>query len=287
MLGILFAILVAIIWSIGEVHYSKVSKKYEKNNVYYYTFLLRTILYSGIVFLLKRDLIGSFSLNIFLSIIPVIICDMTASLVINPAMTNGKLSVVSPIMASYPVIDIVLGIILLNERITMIENILVVLISLSIIILAMNQKKTRKAPHPKRGIFFSFLYMILVALSIYFEKKNYNSNITIYDLYYYKGIIYFLVSIYFAGKIKRIHKKIKRINLELIKGCGLTPIGNVLDSVALNLGDMAIITPISALYAVITNLISRFILKEKTSIKERVCIACIIISTLILIILKI
>ncbi len=275
MLSILLAIQVAIIWSLGDVNYSKISKKYDRNSIYLYTFLLRTIIYLGVVLIFDKSIIGTFNKETFIATIPVILCDLSATLVINLAMKNGKLSIINPIMASYPIVSIILGIFFLQEKVSIYENIIVGII------------KSEKAPHPNLGILFSLLYMILVAFSIYFEKKNYISRLTIFDLYYYKGAIYFLVSLYFIIKLIIGHKKLKLINFSIIKGCGLTPIGNVLDSFALNMGDMSIITPISSLYAVFTNLISRFILKEKTSIKERICIGLIILSTLTLIIIRI
>ena len=112
MLGIIIAIIVAFIWSIGEVDYSKIAKKYNHTNVYLYTFFLRCIIYLGVVLIFKRTLFGTFNINTFKAVLPIIFFDLFASLVVNIAEYNGKLSVTSPIMASYPVVDILLGIIL-------------------------------------------------------------------------------------------------------------------------------------------------------------------------------
>ena len=115
MIGILFAIMVAILWSLGELSYSKMSKKYDKTNIYMYTYLVRTIIYFCVVLIFKRSIIGEFNLNILSTTLPIIFCDLFASLVINVAVYNGKLSVVSPIMAAYPVIDIFLGMAILKS----------------------------------------------------------------------------------------------------------------------------------------------------------------------------
>lgn len=287
MIGILLAILVAIIWSIGEVNYSKVSKKYDRTNIYMYTYLLRAIIYISVVILFKRSLLGTFNYEVLTATLPIIICDLLASLVINIAVTNGKLAIVSPIMASYPVLDILLGMTLLKEQVTILELSLSIGISIAIIILARNQKKTRKVRNPKKGILFSVFYMLLAGLSIYFEKSIYVTSYTAYDLYYYKGMIYIITSIFFAVVINLTNGKMKKPSFDIIEGCGLTPIGNVLDSFSLQLGDMAIVTPISSLYAVITNFISRYYLKEKVTSTEKIGISFIIAATIILIILKI
>ena len=286
MLGIIFAIMVAILWSFGELFYSEASKNNDKTNVYMYTYLFRSIIYLLVVFIFSRGLFGTFNQNTLYSTLPIIFCDMFASLVVNVAVYNGKLSVVSPIMAAYPILDILFGVVLLNEKTSIFELILVLIISVSIILLAMNQKKTEKAPRPVKGIIFSILYMFLVAFSTYFEKSIYVSSFTVFDLYYYKGFIYFIASMFFAIIILVTPNKIKKPNLDIVKGCGLTPIGNVLYSFALNYGDLTVVAPISSLYSIITNFLSRFVLREKISIREKIFIYLVLISTLILVILQ-
>ena len=284
MLGIIIVIIVAFIWSIGEVNYSKISKKYNHTNVYLYTFLLRSIIYLGVVVFFKINMIGTFNINAFKAVLPIIFFDLFASLVVNVAEYNGKLSITSPIMASYPVVDIILGIVLLKEKTSLFDLILVLLISISIIFLAMNPTKDKKAPNPTKGIVFSVLYMLLVSFSSYFEKDAYQGIYTIFDLYYYKGIVYTLTSIFFFTNIMLSPIKIHKPTKDMIKGCGLIPIGNVAYSYALTLSNISIVAPISSLYTVITHYISRKYLKEKVSFKERIGIYIILISTIILII---
>ncbi len=283
LLGIILAIGVAIIWALGEVTYSKVSKKYDRANVYMYTYLLRANLYILAVVLFASGMIGEFNTDVFLALAPIIFCDFLASYVVNIAVFNGKLTVVSPIMAAYPVLDVALGAILLNEGIGTFQYVLVGIICLSIVFLAMSQKKSKKAPHPIKGIIFAIVYMLLVAFSTYFEKSVYVNNFSIFDLYYYKGLVYTVVSLVFGLIIFVTPTKVKPPKLDIIKGCGLTPIGNILYSCALSVGSLTIVAPISSLYSVITNLISRIVLKEKISIKERIFIALILISTFLLI----
>jgi len=46
-------------------------------------------------------------------------------------------------------------------------------------------------------------------------------------------------------------KKAPNPTKEILKGCGLTPIGNVCYSLALSLSNMSVVAPISSLYTVI------------------------------------
>lgn len=282
-LSLIFANVVAILWSLGEISYSRLSRNLDRANVYLYTYLTRALLYLAVVLIFNFSLFGQFNFDHFFIFLPVICCDLFASYVINISVSNGKLSVVSPIMAAYPIVDILFGIVLLKEKIGIIEIILSIIIAISIIILAMSQKKSKRSPHPIKGIIFAVLYMLLVAFSIFFEKSAYIGNFPVYELYFYKGIVYLLTSGFFMMIIGVTPVKVKKPNLEILKGTGITPLGNVLNSFALSFGDMTIVTPVSSMYSVFTNFISRKVLKEKISIRESICISLILLCTIALI----
>lgn len=284
-LGLIFAIIVAVLWSIGEVSYSRLSRKLDRANVYLYQYLVRAIIYLLVVVIFDIGLFRSFNLDHFLVFLPIIICDLFASYVVNIAVSNGKLSVTSPIMAAYPILDIFLAMFLLKEKITIVEFMLAIVITISIIVLAMNQKKSRRAPNPLKGIIFAIVYMILVAFSTYFEKSAYIGDFSVYELYYYKGIVYFITSVIFMSVVGISPVKLKKLDVDIVKGSFITPIGNVLYSFALNFGNMIVVTPVSSMYSVITSFISRKVLKEKISFKESLCISSILLCTILLIIL--
>lgn len=284
-LGVVFAILVAIFWALGEVSYSKLSNKVDRENVYFYQYFVRAVIYLLVAAIFNVGLFITFNFDRLLIFLPIILCDLFASYVVNLAVTNGKLSVVSPIMAAYPILDILLGILLLKEKISVVEIILALVIALAIVMLTRKQKATKKAPHPFKGILFSVIYMVLVAFSTYFEKSIYIGSFSVFELYYYKGIIYFLTSVIFMIVIGISPVKLKKINKDIIKGSFITPIGNVLYSFALNFGNMIVVSPISSMYSVITNYISRKVLKEKISWMESICIGLIIVCTILLVIL--
>lgn len=286
-LGIIFAILVAFFWANGEVAYSKLSKNLDRANVYFYQYLARSVIYLTVVVIFDIGLFGRFNCDHFLVFLPIILCDLFGSYVINIAVSNGKLSVVSPIMAAYPIVDLFLGLMILKEKIGILELCLTSVITISIIALVMMQKKTKKSPHPVKGIMFAVVYMLLVAFSIYFEKNAYTVDYSVYEFYFYKGLVYLLTSGFFMFIIGVTPVKIKKPNLEILKGSFITPIGNVLNSFALSFANMIIVTPISSMYSVLSNFLSRKVLKEKVSIKESICIASILLCTIALIIIGI
>lgn len=283
-IGIIFAILVAMFWSVGEINYSRLVRNVDRANVYFYQYFTRAIIYLSVVLIFNVSLFGTFNLDHFIVFLPIILCDLFASYVVNIAVSNGKLSVVSPIMAAYPVVDIFLGLLILHEKIGILPILLSSVIAISIIILTSRQKKTKSAPHPLKGVIFSIAYMLLVASSVYFEKNAYIGDFSVYELYFYKGIVYLLTSGLFMIFIGIAPVKLKRPNKDIIFGTGITPVGNVLNSFALNFSNIIIVTPISSLYSVITNILSRKLLKEKLSFVESLCISLILVCTIILII---
>lgn len=284
-LGIFFAILVAIFWSVGEIGYSRLAKSLDRANTYLHQYLARSIIYLLVVLIFRASLFTSFDFDHFLVFLPIIACDLVGSYVINIAASNGKLSVVSPIMASYPIVDIFLGIIILKEKIGVLEIVLSLIITISIVLLALKQKKSKTAPKPVKGIIFAVCYMLLVAFSVFFEKSAYIGDFSMFELYYYKGIVYFFTSILFMMIVGVTPVKLKKLNKDILWGCCVTPMGNVLNSFALTFGNMIIVTPISSMYSVLTNFLSRKVLKEKVSIKESICISLILLCTIALIIL--
>ena len=282
-IGIIFAVLVAVFWSLGEINYSRVARSIDKANVYFYQYLIRAVMYLTVVIIFNIGLFVQFDFNHLLVFLPVILCDLFSSLSINIAVSNGKLSVVSPIMAAYPIVDIFLGLILLKERIGIVEIVLSVLITISIVVLAKNQKKSESSPHPIKGIIFAGIYMLLVATSIFCEKSAYVGNFSFTELYFYKGLIYLLTSGIFMLLIGLTPIKLKKPSLKILRGTGITPLGNICNSFALNFGNMVIVTPISSMYSVLTNFLSRKVLKEKVSLKESICISFILLGTIALI----
>ncbi len=287
LLGLFFALLVAVFWSLGEISYSRLARNVERANVYFYQYLIRAIMYLLVALIFNASLFGAFSFSHFFVFLPIIACDLFASYVINIAVSNGKLSVVSPIMSSYPIIDIFLGLLIFKENIGVVEILLSIVIACSIIVLASRQKKTRNAPHPLKGVIFSLCYMLLVAFSVCFEKNVYIGDFSVFELYFYKGIVYLLTSGVFMLFIGLTPVKLKKPNKEIVLGTGITPLGNIFHSFALSFGNIVIVTPISSMYSVLTNILSRKVLKEKISFAESMCIGLIILCTLSLIVLTI
>lgn len=287
-IGIFISIIVAILWAYGEVHYTKATSDTGRKNLLFYQYLIASILYFIVVLILKPDLFFSFSVDKFILVAPIAVINMFGAYLSYLALSNGKLSIVSPIMAAYPIIDIALAVLFLKENISTYQIIASILITISIVVLSFStdiSKSTKK----KRliGIIAAITYMIIIALSTYFEKNIYVNNYSMYDIFYYSGIIYLIGSVVIYIIMIITKDKLKALNLNTFIGNGCTNLGNLLSSVALYFGNLAIVTPIMSLYTVLTNYLSRTILKERVSLRQSICICIIILSTLFIVVWRV
>lgn len=284
LVSIILSLMVVLLWSYGEINYKHLFAKLDKYNVYFYQYFIKALIYLIFVVIFNASLLKSFNIMHFFIFSPVIFCDLAASIAVYYSVSMGKLSIVSPIMAAYPIITIFLGIVLLKETPSYLSILLSMIITVCIIIISRVSSKNENNHTYKRSIIYAIVYMFLIAFSTYFEKDIYNNNLSIYELYYYKGIVYFLTGLGFMTILLIKKKKIHKINKEIIRGSILTPIGNVFYSLAISLGDIVYISPLTSMYSVLTNYLSVNILKEKLSITERIAITMILLSTILLII---
>ena len=286
LLSIILSLLVVLLWSYGDINYSKLSSKLDKINIYFYQYLIKSLIYLLFTIIFNISLFTNFNITHFLIFSPVIFCDLAASIAIYYAVSKGKLSIVSPIMAAYPIVTIYLGIVLLHEKPIFISILLSMIITVCIIILSRTSSKDTNHKSHKRSIIYAIIYMFLIAFSTYFEKDIYNNNLSIHELYYYKGLVYLLTSLGFLIVLLLKKDKIHKLNKDIIKGSILIPVGNVFYSLAISLGDIIYISPITSMYSILTNYLSVNILKEKLSITERISISLILLSTILLIIIS-
>ena len=65
-IGLFFALLVAVLWSLGEISYSRLARNLDRANVYFYQYLTRAILYLTVVVIFNISLFTDFSFEHFL-----------------------------------------------------------------------------------------------------------------------------------------------------------------------------------------------------------------------------
>lgn len=286
MMSIFVAIFVAILWAIGEVYMTKDSVSQNRKVLIFYQYLGMAILYFGTVLLFSSQTFLTFSWYHFFRMMPVALANIIGMVFYTKAIQKGKLSVVSPVMAAYPIINVFLGFFILKEDVGFLSFLAAICIALAIVWMSFLQTKgSSKGKTLNIGLLAAVIYMIIVAFATYLEKWAYVDGFTIMDCFYYFGICYFLSSVGVYVYL-RIHKiPLYKITKDTLLGIGGTDFGNLLSSVALHGSSMSLVTPIMAMYTILTNFLSRSILKEKISFWQSLCITIIILCTLLILIL--
>ena len=289
MVSILVAILVAILWAVGEVYMAKDSVSKNRRVIIFYQYLGMSILYFGTVLILSPSTFSTFSWSRFFRFMPAALANIIGMVFYTKAIKSGKLSVVSPVMAAYPIINVFLGFFILKEDVGMISFLAAICITVAIVVMSFLQTKgTSQGKALNIGLVAAVIYMIIVAFATYLEKWAYVDGLTLMDCFYYFGICYLLSAIGVLTYLKLKKISFHKITKDTVLGIGgyLEPdFGNLLSSVALYGSSMSVVTPIMAMYTVLTNYLSRSILKEKLSFCQSICIAVIILCTLLILIL--
>ena len=286
MVSILVAILVAILWAVGEVYMAKDSVSKNRRVIIFYQYLGMSILYFGTVLILSPSTFSTFSWSRFFRFMPAALANIIGMVFYTKAIKSGKLSVVSPVMAAYPIINVFLGFFILKEDVGMISFLAAICITIAIVVMSFLQTKgTSQGKALNIGLVAAVIYMIIVAFATYLEKWAYVDGLTLMDCFYYFGICYLLSAIGVLTYLKLKKISFHKITKDTVLGIGGTDFGNLLSSVALYGSSMSVVTPIMAMYTVLTNYLSRSILKEKLSFWQSICIAIIILCTLLILIL--
>ena len=136
-----------------------------------------------------------------------------------------------------------------------------------------------------RGIGVILLYFISTYMCVYipliFRINYYDLNIvakTIYLIIY--DILTALLMIYIYRKDFITSFKDYKKNISKYLDYIWLWIGSL---ILMIISNMIIVTPISSMYSVLTNFLSRKVLKERITIKESICIGAIILCTIALI----
>jgi len=183
------------------------------------------------------------------------------------ALKSGKVSVVSVLTAGYPAVSVLLAIILLSETLTTGESAGIVLVVLAIILLsfpsASEKQKDGASPKSKRWLMWAILSLVFWGIWA-IPSKLAMIEIGSSDYILIDGLTMVLVwvplwLIIDKGRMNREPRKLAYSGTAGI----LASVGTVSLFLAISIGEVAIVTPLSSIYPIFTVLLARFFLKEK------------------------
>lgn len=202
------------------------------------------------------------------------------------ALRIGKVSVVSVMTAGYPAVSVILAIMILSDRLTMMQGIAIIMIISAMLLLSGTEgRQTRNAD----GTSKSRLWLFWAIMSLLFwglwaiPSKLAIGMIGEADYILIDGLTMVVVWgplwLYFEkGQMERdIHK----LKYSAFAGV-MASVGTICLFLALSNGIVSLVTPLTSVYPIVTVLLARFTLKERLVWLQYLAVAIAVTGTVLL-----
>ncbi len=201
------------------------------------------------------------------------------------ALQIGSVNKVTPVDKSSTVLTMLLGVIILNEELSVLKVICMVLIGAGTLLM-ITKKKEEKEESGKSWLFFAVLSAVFASLTSILGKigiSEINSNLGT-AIRTVVVLIMAWVMVFVTGEQSEI-RKINKKSLIFILLSGITTgLSWLCYYKALQDGEAGIVVPIDKLSILVTIAFSYFVLKEKLTVKSLSGLAMITAGTLLLVI---
>lgn len=198
------------------------------------------------------------------------------------ALQLGDINKVVPIDKSSIVLTIILASLFLNEGVSLIKLLSIILIGLGTLLM-IDKKDNTNTSNNKEWLIYALLSALFASLTSIFGKIG----ITNIDSYYGSAIrttvvlIMSWVMVLISGKSSKLKIVDKKEIIFIVLSGFATGISWLAYYKALQVGPLSIIAPIDKLSILVTIIFSYFVFKEKLSFKALVGLLLIIIGTLL------
>ncbi len=207
------------------------------------------------------------------------------------ATKYGKVAITSSIQKAKVVVTFLLGIVILKENCTILQLIIsIILVILSMLVAkSKNNKEKIDKKLEQKAILYSYRFVIFNGISNFINKiyvTEYQNPV--YVVFNYAVITIIGILIYCLITKQWNYIDIRKINTKkfFILQSLLDASSSIFDRISLLYGNVSVISVISTSSIAITIMASRFILKEKITLKKYLMILGIFICVLILALIK-
>jgi len=202
------------------------------------------------------------------------------------ALKSGKVSIVSVLTAGYPAVSVVLAIIVIGDILTLTQGIGILLVVSAIITLSLPTKAERKengtAPKSRMWLVWALLSLVfwgLWAIPSQLAMKNIGES----DYILIDGITMVLtwVPLWILFDKGRMNRDPKKLGYSGTAGI-LASVGTISLFLAINNGQVSLVTPLTSIYPLFTVLLARILLKEKLEWLQYCAIAAGVLGVILL-----
>ena len=280
-LGILFGIIAMLCWGVADFFVAKAVRKADVLKTFIWTQITGLILFLVIFSLFFKFPIVSFNTLIivliagFLGVIPL--------LAYYKGLQIGAVSIISPIAASYAAVAVILSLVFLNETLTILQTIGIIL-AISGAILAsfkLHNLAKLRLKNFATGIKYAIIAMLgwgmlVVLISILVSELGWFMPIFLVKM------LIVLYALSYAGITKKNISFPKNALLLIILIGFLESGGFLAFGAGISLEYTAIIAPVSSVYPAITIILAQIFFKEIVETNQKVGIAAVLIGLVLL-----
>lgn len=270
MTGITYGILAMFGWGVGEFTAKKAVDEYGEHKAYLYVQAIGALIATLIAYFYGQLRAELFTLPLLGLSLLIGATYSIAYLNAFKAYRIGKLAIVSPILCSYGMLSSILAAIFLNQTLSFLQFIGIIVIISGTFLLSLDFEELRKSfkftayPGVKEAI-ITFLFFGINSVLLDFTVVESNLHLvntlnSIFSLFTIATIF-----VYFSKSNKTTHTSSVTKNgiVFMIATAILTALANLWFIIGYSRGDSILIAPIGASSGVVTSILSFIFLKEK------------------------
>lgn len=260
MSAIFLALVAATVWGVGQVF---VKKGFEETTPLFNNLLGALV---TLVIAIPFAMLSGANFSVSLKMLPFSLLIVSLLLCYYYIIAKGQVSLTGTVLASYPIITVILSLIFLHESPSIFQKLAIVFILLGTIVIASGENIS-VIKRFKIGDWF--LWALIGALSIgisdFLAKVAINNSDT-YSYILSYGIAFCILSplsYLFDKKGRKFPKFNSKKFLPTFAGVIMIEIGMPIYYIAISQGLVSVITPLSSIYVAITAILAWIFLKEK------------------------
>ena len=277
-IGLVSGIIVMLCWGIGDFLASILTKKIGTiktmfvNNVFWLIISIPLAFYIYFNNLIKITWIDFFLICLSSFI------DIFAVYNFLKSLEFGEVTIVSPISSAYSLITVILALLLLNETLSLLRLVSILIIIIGIILSSADLSKLKNL-HTAKGVKQALIAMVLWGIYFFIlgivKKSTDSINIFLFS-FTTIAIFFTIFAILKKGMTNYQELAKQKLVLIFIIGNILFLLAWIVMSYALPKENISILTPLSSLYSAITVVLAAIFYKEKLVFNQKIGIVVIL-----------
>jgi len=279
--GVIFGIIAMLSWGTADFFVAKAVKKTDVFRVFLWSQVIGLILFFLIFLLFFNFPINFFDIAIIVLIAGLI--QVIAYLAFYKGLQIGKLSIISPLAASWSVVTVILSLVLLNEKLAITQFIGVGLAIIGSVLVSFkfHDLIKLKIKNISKGVGYAVIALFGWGIGMFLIGVMISKLGWFFPMFFVKAVIVFY-SFSYSGLSKREIKFPKNV-FSLVLLIGIFELLAFMSyGLGINKDYNSIVAPISAAFPMVTIILARIFFKEKLEINQKIGVLSVILGLVLL-----